>query len=114
MSKRIKQIMASVDAKLGVPQAKKAKESKKVAETEFKLSAPQARIVFIAGDFNQWNPSSHSLKADANGTWRISFGLNPGRYEYRFIVDGEWQNDSGCSSFVENPFGTSNSLKIVE
>jgi 1,4-alpha-glucan branching enzyme len=93
---------------------KKAKGSKKVRETEFKLSAPQAQSAFIAGDFNQWNPSSHPLKADANGTWRISFGLNPGRYEYRFIVDGEWQNDPACSSFVENPFGTSNSLKIVE
>jgi 1,4-alpha-glucan branching enzyme len=114
MSKRIKQIMASVDAKLDVLQTKKAKGSKKVTETEFKLSAPQAQSVFIAGDFNQWNPSSHPLKADANGTWRISFSLIPGRYEYRFLVDREWQNDPCCSSFVENPFGSSNSLKIVE
>jgi len=114
MSKRIKQIMASVDAKLDVLQAKKAKESKKVTETEFKLSAPQAQSVFIAGDFNQWHSSSHPLKADSNGTWRISLGLKPGRYEYRFIVDGEWQNDPACSSFVENPFGASNSLKILE
>ncbi len=106
--------MASANAKLDVLQAKKAKRSKKVYETEFKLSAPQAQSVFIAGDFNQWSLTSHPLKADANGTWRISFGLNPGRYEYRFIVDGEWQNDPACSSFVENPFGTSNSLKIVE
>jgi len=93
---------------------KKTMGSKQVRKTEFKLSAPQAESVFIAGDFNQWNPSSHPLKADANGTWRISLGLNPGRYEYRFFVDREWQNDPNCSSFVENPFGTSNSLKIVE
>jgi len=93
---------------------KKTMGSKQVRKTEFKLSAPQAESVFIAGDFNQWNPSSHPLKADANGTWRISLGLNPGRYEYRFFVNSEWQNDPNCSSFVENPFGTSNSLKIVE
>jgi len=93
---------------------KKTKRSEMLKKTEFKLSAPQAQSVFIAGDFNQWNPSSHPLKAGANGTWRISFGLKPGRYEYRFIVDGEWQNDPACSSFVENPFGTSNSLKILE
>ena len=92
----------------------KAKVSIKVRETEFKLLAPQAQSAFIAGDFNQWHPCSHPLKADAKGAWRISFRLKPGRYQYRFIVDGKWQNDPACSSFVENPFDTSNSLKIVE
>jgi 1,4-alpha-glucan branching enzyme len=93
---------------------KKAKGSVKVKETEFKLSAPRAQSVYIAGDFNQWSLSSHQLKRDKKGKWRISIGLNPGRYEYRFFVDGEWQDDPNCSSFVENPFGTSNCLKIVK
>jgi 1,4-alpha-glucan branching enzyme len=93
---------------------KKTKGSKKEQKTQFSLSAPQAGKVFIAGDFNQWSLTSHPLKADENGIWRISLGLNPGRYEYRFLVDGEWQNDPDCSSFVENSFGTSNCLKIVE
>jgi 1,4-alpha-glucan branching enzyme len=92
---------------------KKAKGSEKAKETEFNLSAPQAQSVYIAGDFNQWSLSSHPLKQDKKGKWRISMGLNPGRYEYRFFVDGEWQDDPNCSSFVENPFGTSNCLKIV-
>ena len=48
------------------------------------------------------------------GIWKISLALNPGQYEYRFFVDGEWQNDPNCSSLVENPFGTTNSLKIVK
>jgi hypothetical protein len=51
---------------------------------------------------------------DDKGTWRISLALNPGQYEYRFFVDGEWQNDPNGGPFVENPFGTSNSLKIVK
>jgi len=70
-------------------------------------------VLYIAGDFNQWNLSSHPLKIDNKGIWRISIALNPGQYEYRFFVDGEWQNGPSCSSFVENPFGTSSSLKIV-
>jgi 1,4-alpha-glucan branching enzyme len=77
-------------------------------------SAPQAQRVSIAGDFNQWNPSSHPLQRDIKGTWRISLDLKPGKYEYRFLLDGEWQNDPNCDSFVENPFSTSNCLKIVE
>jgi 1,4-alpha-glucan branching enzyme len=92
----------------------KPKATQKVRKTEFSLSAPQAQIVFTAGDFNQWNPSSHPLKKDDKGIWRISLALNPGQYEYRFFVDGEWQNDPKGGPFVENPFGTSNSLKIVK
>ena len=90
------------------------KKKPKLMKTDFSLSAPQARSVFIAGDFNQWNLSVHPLKQDKKGVWKISLPLDPGRYEYRFIVDGEWQNDPGCSSSVENSFGTSNCLKIVE
>ncbi|MCX5884470.1 MAG: isoamylase early set domain-containing protein [Proteobacteria bacterium] len=86
----------------------------KVKKVEFSLSAPQVQSVFVAGDFTEWNPSSHPLKQDKKGVWRIFLRLNPGQYEYRFFVDGEWQNDPNCCSFRENPFGTSNCLKIVE
>lgn len=85
-----------------------------IKKVEFSLSAPQARSVFVAGDFTEWNPSSHPLKQDKKGVWRIFLRLNPGQYEYRFFVDGEWQNDPNCCSFRENPFGTSNCLKTVE
>jgi len=93
--------------------AKIAKKNTRIMKTEFSLLAPQAKSVFIAGDFNQWNPSSHRLKKDKQGIWKISLPLSPGRYEYRFFVDEQWQNDPHCSSLVENPFGTLNCLKIV-
>jgi 1,4-alpha-glucan branching enzyme len=89
------------------------KKNPKLGKTEFSLSAPQATNVFIAGDFNQWNLSAHPLKQDKKGVWKISLALGPGRYEYRFLVDGQWQNDPDCSSFIENPFGTLNCLRIV-
>jgi 1,4-alpha-glucan branching enzyme len=93
---------------------KTSEKKTKAKKIEFSLSAPQARSVFVAGDFTEWNPSSHPLKQDKKGVWRIFLRLNPGQYEYRFFVDGEWQNDPNCCSFRENPFGTSNCLKIVE
>jgi 1,4-alpha-glucan branching enzyme len=89
------------------------KKNPKLMKAEFSLSAPQATSVFIAGDFNQWNLSTHPLKRDKKGVWKISLALGPGRYEYRFLVDGEWQNDPNCPSLVENPFGTSNCLRMV-
>jgi len=93
---------------------RKSKATEKARKTEFSLSAPQAQSVFTAGDFNQWNPSSHPLTMDDQGIWRVSLALNPGQYEYRFFVDGEWQNDPHSGPVVEKPFGTSNSLKIVK
>jgi len=93
--------------------AKISKKNLKIKKTEFSLLAPEAKTAFIAGSFNQWNPSSLPLKKDRQGIWKISLPLDLGQYEYRFFVDGEWQNDPNCSSLVENPFGTLNCLKIV-
>jgi 1,4-alpha-glucan branching enzyme len=93
------------------------RESKRMEgakKTEFTLSAPQAERVCIAGDFNQWDLFSHPLKKDAKGTWKIALDLKPGQYEYRFLVDGQWQNDPNCTAWVENPFGTFNCLKTVQ
>jgi 1,4-alpha-glucan branching enzyme len=90
------------------------KKNRKLVKTGFGLLAPRARSVFLTGNFNQWNPSSHPLKKDRQGIWKISLPLNPGQYEYRFFVDGEWHNDPNCPSLVENPFGTVNCVKIVE
>jgi len=94
--------------------AKTSNKKQKVTKTEFSLLAPSAQSVFLSGDFNQWDLSSTPLRRDKNGMWKMSLNLYPGQYEYRFFVDGEWQNDPSCCDFVDNPFGTSNCLKIVE
>jgi len=94
--------------------AKASKKKPKVKKVEFRLSAPEAQKVSVAGDFNQWDTSSHSLKKGAKGIWKIFLSLSIGHYEYRFFVDGEWRNDPNSISFRENPFGTLNCLKIVE
>jgi 1,4-alpha-glucan branching enzyme len=93
---------------------KKPKVSQSLKQTEFSFLAPEAQGVYIGGSFNQWNPSSHPLKRDKKGIWKISLPLSPGQYEYRFFVDGEWQTDPNCPTCVENPFGTLNCVRIVE
>ncbi len=87
--------------------------STKKPETEFCLLAPQARSVFLSGDFNQWSASSHPLEKDKEGMWKISTSLDPGVYQYRFLVDGEWQNDPDSVECIANPFGTLNCVKLV-
>jgi 1,4-alpha-glucan branching enzyme len=88
--------------------------TKSLKKVHFTLSAPEAQNVFLLGDFDDWETHPHSLKKDKKGNWKISINLTPGRYEYRFLVDGEWQNDPHCDAFVHNTFGSENCLLTLE
>jgi 1,4-alpha-glucan branching enzyme len=83
-------------------------------QVDFTLSAPEAKTVLLTGDFNDWDTHSHPLKKDPKKTWRISLDLKPGRYEYRFLVDGVWQNDPNCETLTPNSFGSENSVLTLE
>ena len=76
--------------------------------TEFKLYAPGARQVSLAGSFNSWNTKTLSAKKDSRGNWAAKVNLKPGRHEYKFFVDGSWLNDPHCTSCIANSFGTQN------
>jgi 1,4-alpha-glucan branching enzyme len=80
---------------------------------EFKLYAPQARRVNLAGSFNNWNTQKPSAKKDSRGNWMVKVDLRPGRYEYKFLVDGSWFTDPKCTRFVSNPFGSQNCVVEV-
>jgi len=80
----------------------------------FRLVAPDANHVSVAGDFNHWDTETHAMKQDQAGVWKLSVNLAPGRYQYRFIVDGVWQNDPENAECVANPLGTLNNVKRVK
>ncbi|MCM8796765.1 MAG: isoamylase early set domain-containing protein [Candidatus Omnitrophica bacterium] len=80
----------------------------RVKSVEFKLFAPQAKRVNLAGSFNNWDAKELAAKKDTKGNWMVKLNLKPGRYEYKFIVDGSWVNDPKCGSCVPNAFGTKN------
>lgn len=79
----------------------------------FVFAAPDARAVFVAGEFNQWNDKSHPLQKDAAGIWSTTLSLKPGRYQYKFVVDGNWQTDPTAVETVDDGLGGKNSVKIV-
>ena len=73
----------------------------------------KAQAVFIAGTFNDWNPTATPLIALGEGRWVKELALPPGRYEYRFVVDGEWVSNTEATEHVTNAFGTCNSVFVV-
>ena len=87
---------------------KKAAKKTGYKRATFTFLAPDAQSVQLAGDFNSWDTNTHPLKKASNGLWKKTLNLSPGRYEYRFLVDGQWQNDPQCESYIPNPFGEDN------
>ncbi len=61
---------------------------------EFSYKATlKVKSVSIAGEFNSWNPTKDFLKYDERrGLWYILIPLDVGKYEYKFLIDGEWMD----------------------
>lgn len=76
----------------------------------FRLSAPDANEVCIGGTFNGWEAQKNFLKRKPGGFWEKTVMLPPGRYEYKFLVDGNWQLDPSCGKFCDDSFGGLNSV----
>lgn len=109
-----KVVAKSANAKApGKPSTAKtaAKPAKK--KTTFKLRAPEATQVFVAGCFNNWDPAVDPLMPGGEGTWTCTLMLEPGEHEYRFVVDGVWWDDPMAAERRANDFGCENCLIIV-
>ena len=74
---------------------------------------PQASEVCIAGSFNDWHPNATPMILLGDGRWAKELTLPPGRYEYRFVVDGQWVDDPAAKETVANPFGGFNAVLVV-
>jgi hypothetical protein len=75
---------------------------------------PGARMVQAAGDFNGWNPERTPLEPVSSGAWTVTIPLEPGRYEYMFVVDGqEWIADPFAVEQADDGFGSRNAVLDV-
>ena len=75
---------------------------------------PRAGNVQIAGDFNNWQPTANPMqKVGDSGVWQTRIKLPRGRYRYRLVVDGQWQQDPYNEQTEMNPFGEYNSVVEV-
>lgn len=79
----------------------------------FSFTAPEAKSVLLAGDFTGWQQAPLELKKAKDGVWKKTVSLSPGRYEYRLVVDGQWQDDPACAMRQPNQFGGANCVCVV-
>jgi len=82
----------------------------KTVDVAFVLFEPDAKQVALGGDFNRWASDATPMKRHNGGRWEIAVALAPGRYEYKFVVDGHWMPDPLAYENVWNQHGTLNSV----
>lgn len=76
-------------------------------DTSFRVWAPNATTVAVAGTFNSWSTSANPLVAEAGGTWSVDVAGNLDTETYKYVIDGTlWKNDPRATD-VTNSVGES-------
>jgi chromosome partitioning protein len=78
----------------------------------FAIEAEHAHRVQLVGDFNGWALDGNEMQP-AGRVWATVLKLQPGRYQYRYVVDGQWQNDPLNEHVEATPFGGHNSVFVL-
>lgn len=99
------------------PIQKKSSVSRSALRTHSKVPVtfeyfdPAAAVVTLVGEFNQWDSKARPLKRDAGGLWKVTVRLEPGSYQYKFVVNGDrWEEDALNLHRIQNEHGSFNSL----
>jgi len=86
-----------------------------IKEVIFALESSAAKDIYVAGDFNDWKINDESkLARGENGWWEKRVRLPHGRYRYKFVVDGEWTEDSKNQAREINAFGSFDSVMEIK
>jgi hypothetical protein len=91
-----------------VPGKKKQPSTKAPQAFSFTTCFMEAKQAAISGDFTQWSREGIPLKKGSGDEWTAILQLQPGDYQYRLVVDGQWCDDPRATLRVQNPYGTTN------
>ncbi|RZJ69857.1 isoamylase early set domain-containing protein [Flavobacterium sp.] len=86
-------------------------KTKPVCKVTFSVEAKSAETASVVGDFNAWDAEAGTLAKQKNGTFKGVFDLaKDSVYEFRYVVDGEYQNEPEADGTRGNDFGSENSV----
>ncbi len=80
---------------------------------EFSFYRPQARHVYLAGDFNNWRHGELMMSRQEDGYWKAFLELPVGSYRFRYCADGLWYTDFAAFGVEPGKFGF-DSVVLVE
>lgn len=73
-----------------------------VKPVNFYCAAPNAKQVWLVGDFNNWSPTAAPMQRRFDGWWFLQVLLPHGHHRYRFLVDGKPVLDPKASGVTFN------------
>ena len=79
----------------------------------FRIAAPQATHVFVAGEMTDWDAGKREMRRDADGNWQLTLDLEPGQWLYKFVVDGQWVQDPATPDHDADGQGGQHSFVFV-
>lgn len=79
----------------------------------FSHRAPDAKEVYLAGDFNDWHGKSLLMERSPEGVWHLDLYLFRGTYEYKYVVDGQFVRDLNNNYIKPDNYGGMNSVAVV-
>jgi len=72
---------------------------------EFKFFRPNARMVFLVGDFNGWGENELPMACGTDGYWHARLRLPAGAFRFRYYADGQWFTDYAAFGLEQGPVG---------
>jgi 1,4-alpha-glucan branching enzyme len=87
-----------------------------IARVTFTLpSSIWADAIYLVGDFNEWNRSSHPLSQDRAGTWSLSIELELNRaYTFYYLRDRQWLTPDHADGYIWDADGRNLFLVITD
>ena len=81
------------------------------AHVHFELTTAPGSLVFVAGTFNNWNPTANPLRDNPDsGHYKATVRVPKGTHEYKFVVNGAYIMDPKCLDWALGGFGFLNSV----
>jgi len=69
----------------------------------------KAREVYLSGSFNDWSTMRAPMEMTDSG-WVVRIRLQPGKYTYKYIIDGRWTPDPHNRQQEDDTYGSYNSV----
>jgi 1,4-alpha-glucan branching enzyme len=79
---------------------------------EFLFYCPAAECVYLAGDFNDWQPQELAMIRSLSGYWKARLKLPAGEFRFRYNADGEWFTDYASFGVEPGRFGFDSIVRV--
>ena len=93
--------------------SRQEKQKSTKVSVSFSFHSPEAKKVYLVGEFNHWDSHSLPMLKWKEGEWETTLQLEAGRYEYKYLADDVWIDNVPGVERVQNSLGTHNLVIFV-